>query len=68
MDIRYKNLLKKVEKPARYIGGEYNTPDMKKKHRVDYCLCFLDVYEVAMSNLGIRILYNLVNECDFAVC
>lgn len=68
MDIRYKNLLKKVEKPARYIGGEYNTPDMKKKHRVDYCLCFLDVYEVAMSNLGIRILYNLVNETDFAVC
>ena len=68
MDIKYKNLLRKVEKPARYIGGEYNTPDMRKKHSVDYCLCFLDVYEVAMSNLGIRILYNLVNDTDFAVC
>lgn len=51
-----------VEKPARYTGGEYNTPDMKKPHKLDFCLCFPDIYEVAMSNLGIAILYDILNK------
>lgn len=51
-----------VQKPARYTGGEYNTPNMNKPHKIDFCLCFPDIYEVAMSNLGIAILYDILNE------
>ena len=51
--MRFEELLMRVEKPARYTGGEYNTPDMDKEHKLSFCLCFADVYEVAMSNLGI---------------
>ncbi len=57
-----------VEKPARYIGGEYNLPDMNKKHAIDVCLCFADVYEVGMSNLGVRILYDCLNKDESIVC
>jgi radical SAM family uncharacterized protein len=56
-------MLMSVEKPARYTGGEVN---MVKKNpsevKVRYAICFPDVYEVAMSHLGIRILYHLLNE------
>ncbi len=43
-------ILMKVEKPARYIGGEYNSV-MKDKDKVDvrFCMCFPDVYEIGMS-------------------
>ena len=51
--------LLRVEKPARYIGGEYNTPDMEKDCSVRFCLCFPDLYEVGMSNLVIGILYDI---------
>jgi radical SAM family uncharacterized protein len=60
--------LLKVDKPARYIGGEYNTPDMTKPCDVRFCLCFPDVYEVGMSNLGIAILYDVLNSADKIVC
>ena len=56
-----KQLLKKilltVEKPSRYTGGEFNTPDVTKPHRASFCFCFPDIYEIGMSNLGIQILY-----------
>ena len=50
-------ILMKVEKPARYIGGEYNSV-MKDKDTIDvrFCMCFPDVYEIGMSHLGIQIL------------
>lgn len=57
-----------VEKPARYTGGEYNTPDMKKAAKLRFCLCFTDIYEVAMSNLGIAILYDIMNSKAEVVC
>ena len=57
-----KDLLLKVNKPARYSGGEYNTPSMNKPDALKVCLCFPDVYEVGMSNLGIKILYHMLNE------
>lgn len=60
--------LMSVEKPARYIGGEFNTPDMNKKCDVRFCLCFPDLYEVGMSNLGIAILYDVLNKTDGVVC
>ncbi|WP_277300549.1 TIGR03960 family B12-binding radical SAM protein [Veillonella montpellierensis] len=55
--------LQHVEKPARYTGGEWNS--IVKDHRqvdVTMALAFPDVYEVAMSHLGIKILYSLINE------
>ena len=47
-------ILKKVEKPSRYTGGEFNSPDASWK-ALNFCMCFPDVYEVGMSNLGIKI-------------
>ena len=60
--MQFEDLLIKVEKPARYTGGEYNTPNMKKPHKLSFCICFPDIYEVAMSNLGIAILYDVLNK------
>lgn len=68
MDERLKPFLTEVEKPARYIGGEYNTPDMFKACSVRFCLCFTDLYEVGMSNLGIAILYDVLNSAEGIVC
>ncbi len=53
-----------VSKPGRYIGGEYNLPDMNKENALRFCFCFPDVYEIGMSNLGLRILYHMLNERD----
>lgn len=58
-------LLSKVSKPARYVGGEWNS--VVKNHadvKLTVAYCFPDVYEVAMSHLGLRILYALLNERD----
>ncbi len=57
-----------VQKPYRYFGGEYNTPDMNKPCDVRFCMCVADSYEVGMSNLGVRILYYLFNSLDKVVC
>lgn len=61
-------LLKKVDKPARYCGGEFNTPEIKQDATLRFLMCFPDVYEVAMSNLGIKILYHMLNSLDFCAC
>jgi len=56
------SVLKSVEKPGRYIGGEYNrimkNPDEVKCR---FAFCFPDTYEIGMSNLGVRILYDVLN-------
>lgn len=57
-----------VQKPYRYFGGEFNTPDMNKPCDVRFCMCVADSYEVGMSNLGVRILYYLFNSLDGVVC
>lgn len=57
-----------VQKPYRYFGGEFNTPDMSKPCDVRFCMCVADSYEVGMSNLGVRILYYLFNSIDRVVC
>lgn len=61
------SILKRVEKPSRYIGGEYGVPKIKKD-KFNFCICFPDVYEVAMSNLSIRIVADVINKVDGAVC
>ena len=53
-------LLPLVRKPIRYTGGEYNIT-LKKSPRVSVGLVFPEVYELGMSNLGMKILYHLFN-------
>ena len=63
------NLLKKVEKPVRYTGGEINMckKDLSKiKSRIAFC--FPDVYEIGMSHLGMKILYDLYNREKDTYC
>ena len=57
------SILMKVEKPARYTGGEINSV-MKDPKQVDvrFAMCFPDLYEIGMSHLGIQILYSMLNE------
>ena len=54
-------LLLSVEKPGRYVGGEWNVPDMTKPAKTKFCFCFPDIYEIGMSNLGLQILYDIIN-------
>lgn len=60
-----REILLEVEKPSRYIGGEYGEP-MLKPDAFNYCICFPDVYEVGMSNLGIRIVLDVINSVEGA--
>ena len=57
--------LKKVEKPARYIGGELNSIQ-KDDPTLRFAFCFPDVYEVGMSHLGMHILYFAMNSTEYA--
>lgn len=63
-------ILMQVEKPARYIGNEVNsivkTGDEKVKIR--YAMCFPDVYEIGMSHLGMKILYDMLNRWEDVWC
>ena len=64
-----KRILPTVQKPARYIGGEFN--EIKKDLadvRVRVAFCFPDTYEIGMSNLGMRILYGVMNQMDGVWC
>ena len=62
-------LLDRVQKPARYMGGEMNAvlkdPDSVA---IRYAFAFPDVYEVGMSHLGSRILYDIINKREDALC
>ena len=55
-------ILPTVQKPARYTGGEYNEIVKDKREvKLRMAFCFPDVYEIGMSNLGMRILYGCIN-------
>lgn len=62
-------ILLKIDKPARYIGGEVN---MAKKDPklvdIRFAMCFPDVYEIGMSHLGMQILYDMFNRRDDIYC
>ena len=62
-------ILQNVQKPARYTGGEYNQV-VKDKKDVDVrvAFCFPDTYEIGMSNIGMRILYGVMNEMPGVWC
>ena len=69
MDKRLERILPRVQKPARYVGGEYNAV-IKDKGEVDtrIAFCFPDTYEIGMSNLGMRILYGVMNNMPGVWC
>jgi len=54
-------LLLKIEKPGRYVGGEVNAVVKEKAGRTRFGFCFPDVYEVGMSHLGLQMLYFFLN-------
>ena len=62
-------ILPTVQKPARYTGGEYN--EVRKdlaQVRVRIAFCFPDTYEIGMSNVGMRILYGVMNQMEGIWC
>jgi radical SAM family uncharacterized protein len=62
-------LLLGVRKPARYIGEEWNVSRKDfDQAAIKFALCFPDLYEVGMSNLGIRILYGILNDIKDVAC
>ncbi|MCL2057261.1 MAG: TIGR03960 family B12-binding radical SAM protein [Oscillospiraceae bacterium] len=62
-------ILDKVQKPARYIGGELNSAVKDKESvSVRYAFCFPDMYEIGMSHLGMKILYSLLNAREDTWC
>src|SRR5215471_14899493 len=65
----YAAFLSKVEKPSRYVGGEYQ--QVRKDAAglaARVCLAFPDVYEIGMSHLGTKILYGLLNKAEDIAC
>ncbi len=69
IDIQLKNMLRKVEKPARYTGGEVNSVK-KDPAQVDvrFGFAFPDTYEIGMSYMGMQILYNILNNNESIYC
>lgn len=66
---KIEKVIMKVQKPARYIGGELNSV-IKKPSKVDvrFAFCFPDTYEIGMSHLGIKILYDILNSRENIWC
>ena len=62
-------ILPTVQKPARYTGGEWGQikKDLKDV-RVRVAFCFPDTYEIGMSNVGMRILYGVMNRMEGVWC
>ena len=67
--VTLEEILPQVRKPARYLGDEWNV--VKKdffKQEVKFAICFPDLYEIGMSNLGLRIIYGLLNSQQGVSC
>ena len=69
MTERIKRILPTVQKPARYTGGEWGEIQ-KNSEEVDIrvAFCFPDTYEIGMSNVGMRILYGVMNQMEGVWC
>ena len=69
MALTLDELFDRVQKPARYTGGELNSVVKdKSKVNVRFAFCFPDLYEVGMSHLGMKILYGLKNAVEDFWC
>ena len=65
----FQRILPTVQKPARYTGGEFNEIQKDPASvRVNIAFCFPDTYEIGMSNLGMRILYGVMNQMEGVWC
>jgi radical SAM superfamily enzyme YgiQ (UPF0313 family) len=61
-------LLRSVEKPARYVGGEYGSIAKNEGTVLSVAISYPDLYEIGMSNSAIRILYGILNGIDGVSC
>ena len=69
MNTQLQRILPLVQKPARYTGGEYNEVQKDLSDvRVRVAFCFPDTYEIGMSNVGMHILYGIMNNMDSVWC
>lgn len=69
IDTQLKKMLRKVEKPARYTGGEVNSVKKDPKQvSVRFGFAFPDTYEIGMSYMGMQILYNILNRNEKIYC
>ncbi|HNZ67096.1 MAG TPA: hypothetical protein PKM32_06960 [Planctomycetota bacterium] len=71
MDIQnfLNRILFRVQCPSQYVGGEWNSIVKDwDKIKGDICFCFPDTYSVGMSNQGLKLLYEIVNDCSDLVC
>ena len=69
MNKQISTILKSVTKPGRYSGGEYGQIIKdKSKVKARFAFCFPDTYEIGMSNLGLRILYGVLNQHEDIWC
>lgn len=66
--MKFNELLKRVEKPTRYLGEERGSVVKDPQDKVNFLLAFPDLYEVGMSHLGLHILYGLVNSYEDYLC
>ncbi|MCX5695527.1 MAG: TIGR03960 family B12-binding radical SAM protein [Candidatus Omnitrophica bacterium] len=65
----YEDILLKVNKPGQYIGGEINSSKKDfASSDIKFAIAFADLYEVGMSNLGLRIIYGVLNNIPDVVC
>ena len=69
MPATVEELLARVSKPARYTGGEWNsvTKDWDA-HPLRFVLAYPDAYDIGMSNMGLGILYDILNRQDDVLC
>jgi len=64
-DQKLDQILLKVVKPGRYVGGEYNSIQKEwRPSRIKTALVFPDIYDIGISNVGLKILYDIINERD----
>lgn len=69
MNSLLERILPRVQKPGRYTGGEYNSIVKERKEGdVGFAFCFPDTYEIGMSNMGMQILYGIINGMDGFYC
>lgn len=67
--IKFEAALKRIQKPARYVGNEFNSVHKENfDNLMKFAFCFPDVYEVGMSHLGMKILYHMMNDREDTVC
>ncbi|HHV41243.1 MAG TPA: TIGR03960 family B12-binding radical SAM protein, partial [Clostridiaceae bacterium] len=67
-----RDILRQLEKPAQYLGGEWNQINKSsyanQEDLIKFAFCFPDIYEIGMSNLALRIIYDLINKRSDAWC